>query len=178
MLPLLEFARDGQDHGTKDALDALARQFSLSDQERAELLPSGVQPIFSNRVGWARTFLKQAGLLDAPRRGVFRITESGRQLLSERPTTIDMKLLERYESYRAFRLRGKGSSTQTAGVDETAKETPEDAMAAAYQRLRSELENELLDQIKSATPAFSRNSSLICCLRWDTVGRGATRGVR
>lgn len=154
MLPLLKLASDEQEHLPREAADVLAKQFALSDTERAELLPSGMQPVFNNRIGWARTFLKQAGLLDSPRRGVFKITNDGKKLLAEKPTRIDMKLLERYESYRAFRLRGKRSNASATLVEELPSETPEDAMAAAYQRLRAELESELLEQVMAASPAF------------------------
>jgi restriction system protein len=155
MLPLLALASDGEEHLPREAADALAKHFALSDTERAELLPSGMQPVFNNRIGWARTFLKQAGLLDSPRRGVFKITDVGKKLLAEKPTRIDMKLLERYESYRAFRLRGKrANASATVAVEELPSETPEDAMAAAYQRLRAELESELLEQVMAASPAF------------------------
>lgn len=154
MLPLLALASDGQEHLPREAADVLAKHFALSDAERAELLPSGMQPVFNNRIGWARTFLKQAGLLDSPRRGVFKITNDGKKLLAEKPIRIDMKLLERYESYRAFRLRGKRANATATLVEELPSETPEDAMAAAYQRLRAELESELLEQVMAASPAF------------------------
>lgn len=154
MLPLLALASDGEEHLPREAADVLAKHFALSDTERAELLPSGMQPVFNNRIGWARTFLKQAGLLDSPRRGVFKITHDGKKLLAEKPTRIDMKLLERYESYRAFRLRGKRANASSTVVEELPSETPEDAMAAAYQRLRAELESELLEQVMAASPAF------------------------
>ena len=154
MLPLLALASDGQEHLPREAADVLAKHFALSDGERAELLPSGMQPVFNNRIGWARTFLKQAGLLDSPRRGVFKITNDGKKLLAEKPIRIDMKLLERYESYRAFRLRGKRANATATLVEELPSETPEDAMAAAYQRLRAELESELLEQVMAASPAF------------------------
>lgn len=154
MLPLLALASDGQEHLPREAADVLAKHFALSGAERAELLPSGMQPVFNNRIGWARTFLKQAGLLDSPRRGVFKITNDGKKLLAEKPIRIDMKLLERYESYRAFRLRGKRANATATLVEELPSETPEDAMAAAYQRLRAELESELLEQVMAASPAF------------------------
>ena len=75
MLPLLKFSQDQQEHSIREAIESLADEFNLSEEERGELLPSGTQPIFDNRVGWARTYMKKAGLLDATRRGHFRITE-------------------------------------------------------------------------------------------------------
>lgn len=156
MFPLLRLASDGREYVFRDAVDVLADEFQLSDGERAELLPSGTAPVFTSRVGWARTYLKQAGLLDAPKRGLFRITSAGQSLLAKNPPKIDNNLLSQYESFRAFRARGKENeeSLKASASDTAAEQTPEDAMAAAYQRVRKNLEAELLDQIKSSSPAF------------------------
>ena len=77
MLPLLKFASDGKEHPIKEATQQLADEFGLTLEERKEMLPSGRQPIFRNRVGWAKTYLKQAGVLAPVRRGTFRITDRG-----------------------------------------------------------------------------------------------------
>lgn len=156
MLPLLRLAADGSEHQFREAVERLADEFKLTDSERSELLPSGTAHVFANRVGWARTYLKQAGLLSSPKRGLLRITAEGMALLANRPTRVDNNLLNQYEPFRAFRTRGKAeeeASTQPVLVA-PAEQTPEDAMALAYQRVRKELEAELLEQIKSASPAF------------------------
>ena len=85
MLPLLGFAADGREHPLREARENLASLLGLSAYERAQLLPSGRQPVFDNRVAWAKTYLQQAGLLSSPRRGYFQITERGRGILAERP---------------------------------------------------------------------------------------------
>jgi restriction system protein len=103
MLPLLKVAQDNEIHHIHEAVKELADYFGLSDEERTKLLPSGQQPVFYNRVGWARTYLKKAGLLEDPKRGYFRITERGLQVLRENPTKVDMKLLERFQEYVEFR---------------------------------------------------------------------------
>ena len=156
MLPLLRLAGDGNEHLFRDAVDTLANEFNLSDPERTELLPSGTAPVFSSRVGWARTYLKQAGLLLAPKRGVFQITQVGKSLLEKCPPKIDNTLLNQYESFRAFRARGREreDGPLVTPAELATEQTPEDAMAAAYQRVRKNLEAELLDQIKASTPAF------------------------
>jgi len=82
MLPLLSLAADGKEHRFRDAIEELALHFDLTEDERKELLPSGTQATFNNRVGWARTYMKKAGLLESPRRGYFKITEKGMQALS------------------------------------------------------------------------------------------------
>lgn len=166
MLPLLELSSDGGEHRFRDAVERLAVHFQLSDAERAEMLPSGTAPLFDNRVGWARTYLKQAGLLESPKRGFFKITKRGRETLANRPPHIDTALLDRFEEFRAFRSRrkegGEASSATLGGpvvasqtdTELPPQQTPEDMLAAAYRRLRGELEIELLDQVKSASPAF------------------------
>jgi len=157
MLPLLQLAGDGHDHRFRDAIEALASHFSLNDAERSELLPSGTAAVFDNRVGWARTYLKQAGLLEAPKRGIFRITAPGRALLAEQPSEINVEVLLRYQPFQAFRSRrrDKGEDgTAPAELPIADSETPEDTLAIAYQKLRRNLESDLLEQVKSASPAF------------------------
>jgi restriction system protein len=156
MLPLLQIAADGSEHLFREAIEKLSEEFALTDAERSELLPSGTAHVFANRVGWARTYLKQAGLLSAPKRGVFRITPEGNALLAKNPRRIDNNLLSQYESFRAFRTRGKSEDEQATQplLAAPSAQTPEDAMALAYQRVRKELEAELLEQVKSSSPAF------------------------
>ena len=157
MLPLLRLARDGAERPFREAVERLSDEFSLSDDERAELLPSGTVHVFGSRVGWARSYLKQAGLLAAPKRGVFRITAEGIALHATAPARIDNNLLNQYESFRAFRARGRDSEDATSAVpavEAASEQTPEDAMATAYQRVRKNLETELLEQVKGASPAF------------------------
>ncbi len=157
MLPLLKLAGDGQEHAMRSAIDLLGRQFNLSDDDLTQLLPSGASSVFASRVGWARTYLKQSGLLVSPRRGVFKITSDGLSLLLEQPAEISLKTLERYPSFQAFKARSRESQTGTqqfaATVDQQ-RVTPEDALAVAYQTLRDNLESELLEQVKISTPAF------------------------
>lgn len=162
MLPLLLLAGDGVEHRYRDAVDALAVEFSLTNEERSELLPSGTAFLFDNRVGWARTYLKQAGLLASAKRGYFHITDLGRELLASNPIRIDSSTLESYEAFRAFKSRRRESTEQNdigqpisaEAAPSASAETPEDRLAAAYRNLREELEFDLLEQIKSAPPQF------------------------
>lgn len=172
MLPLLRLAGDGIEHKFRDVVEALAEHFNATPEERSEMLPSGTAPLFDNRIGWARTYLKQAGLLIAPKRGVFRISEHGQRLLASNPSRIDVELLDQFEEFRAFKARRKESqaspSTFLAGestlqpritdaqesVQDNPAQTPEDTLATAYRRLRNDLEIDLLEQIKASTPAF------------------------
>ena len=166
MLPLLTLAADGNEHRFRDAVEQLAGRFELSDDERATMLPSGTAPMFDNRVGWAKTYLKQAGLIDATRRGYFRITPRGTELLGTQPVQVDNAMLvERYPEFRAFRSRrseGNGTlqpdlpmtSPLQTPTPATLEATPEELFSQAYQRLRSNLEAEVLEQVKATTPAF------------------------
>lgn len=156
MLPLLKYTSDGIEHPFREAIEHLAVELTLTDRERIEMLPSGASTVFGSRVSWAKTYMKKAGLLESPKRGSVRITAVGRALLTEHPTRIDNKLLDRYESFRAFRTRSRDtdSPAPVVDIDQTSDKTPEDAMAEAYARVRKNLEAELLEQIKASSPAF------------------------
>lgn len=167
MLPFLRLAGDAQEHRFRDAIEQLASEFGLTDEERSTMLPSGTAALFDNRVGWARTYLKQAGLIESRKRGVFRITPRGAELLSKKPARIDNSTLEQYPEYLAFKLRKNdekstgeisrlesGIKQPPLPVDLPSDSTPEELFSQAYQRLRSNLEVELLEQVKSASPAF------------------------
>jgi len=159
MLPVLKLAADGEEHKFSHAVDALADQFALSQEERSELLPSGSQAVFNNRVGWARSYLKQAGLLASPKRGFFVITPKGQQLLAQNPPEINVSLLEQYPEFVEFRNRKKeksetdGESTDVK-AEQATNETPEDALASAYKKLRAALEAEILSAVKDSSPSF------------------------
>ena len=157
MLPVLQLASDQLEHKFREVVEALAEKFSLSDDERAELLPSGSQTVFHNRVGWARSYLKQAGLLESPRRGYFRITDQGLILLAENPERINVSLLERYPEFLEFRNRKKDTSSNNEGTvisEISSGETPEDALASAYRTILKDLEDEILSFVKDSTPSF------------------------
>ena len=96
MLPLLRFAKDNREHSFKEAIPWLANEFGLTEDERRELLPSGKQSKFSNRVYWTKTHLLKAGLLNSPKRGTFKITPEGLNVLAVNPTSINSKFLEQY----------------------------------------------------------------------------------
>ena len=154
MLPLLRFAGDGAEHSLREAIESLADEFKLSDEERRELLPSGQQEVFDNRVGWARTYMKKAGLLRTTRRGFFEITERGSEALRKKPEKIDGKFLEQFQEFREFKsLRHQPipSDEQEEGEQ---KRTPEEVLERAYQNLRTDLAADLITQIKQSPPAL------------------------
>lgn len=156
MLPLLQFAADGNDHTTREAVEVLATEFQLTPAERNELLASGQQAIFNNRVGWANSYLKKAGLLESPRRGVLRITGRGKQILGDNPARIDVKYLERFPEFIEFRdaSRNNRETTTTESVAIATEQTPEEALELAHQSLRLSLGQDILSRILSCSPTF------------------------
>jgi len=156
MLPLLRFAADGNDHTTREAVEVLATEFQLTPAERNELLASGQQAIFNNRVGWANSYLKKAGLLESPRRGALRITARGKQILGDNPARIDVKYLERFPEFIEFRDASRNSreTTTTESVAIATEQTPEEALELAHQSLRLSLAQDILSRILSCSPTF------------------------
>jgi restriction system protein len=154
MLPFLSHLGDGVEHPLRDTEESLARHFELTPAERAELLPSGQQGVFKNRIGWARTFLKKAGLIAAPKRAVFKITERGLKVLATNPPRIDAKFLEQWPEFIEFRDISRGKTEQVAPTDLPLTTTPEESIELAYQGLREQLAQELLARILSCTPSF------------------------
>jgi restriction system protein len=156
MLPLLRFAADGSDHTTREAVEVLATEFQLTPAERNELLASGQQAIFNNRVGWANSYLKKAGLLESPRRGALRITARGKQILGDSPSRIDVKYLERFPEFIEFRDASRNNrettTTETAAI--ALEQTPEEALELAHQRLRLSLAQDILNRILSCSSTF------------------------
>jgi restriction system protein len=156
MLPLLRFYADGDAHPLGDAAKALAREFKLTEEELRQLLPSGMQATFNNRVGWARTYMSKAGLLATVKRGLFTITETGRKVLAEKPDRVDVRLLRRFPSFLEFQSAKHGdrvSNNQIAALGE-AKESPAELIESAHAQLKSALAAELLVAIKSSSPGF------------------------
>lgn len=154
MLPFVELTADGVEHQLQQTISDLADQFHLTEDERAQLLPSGFQATFTNRVAWASTHLRKAGLLERTGRGRFRITARGRALLAERPPSITIAKLATYPEYRQFQVgrgRGKPPSVDPPGGDDR---TPEEAIEALAETLKNALAQELLDRVKAAPPSF------------------------
>lgn len=128
----------------------MATEFSLTDQERTQMLPSGQQRVFDNRVGWARAHMKMALLLENSQRGVFHITERGKDVLSQKPDAINQHLLKQFPEYQAATVRTKSAEP----IADDSLQTPEEEIEVAYEALRQTLSGELLTQLKASSPAF------------------------
>lgn len=159
MLPLLQFAaRKETEISTSEAVEALAKELGLTEDDLREVLPSGVQPTFVNRVGWAATYMKKAGLLETTRRGFYQITDRGRDLLEKQPKTINVELLRQYPEFREFEgpkdTRSSNKASKQKALSETSAATPLEQLEAAYENLRDKLADELLAKLKKVSPAF------------------------
>jgi restriction system protein len=172
MLPLLAFAGDQKEHSLRQTIEALAEQFRLSHQERTELLPSGRQATFHNRVGWARTYLTKAGLLEATRRGHFRITSRGLEVLGQNPAAINIASLRQFPEFLAFQRTAREEAVEPSGEPPSTTQTPEEQMDAAYQEIREALARDLLQAIKGQSPAFFERIVLDLLVK---MGYGGTR---
>ncbi len=154
MLPLLKFSSDKKEHSLREAVDRIADEFKLTEEELKELLPSGQQAIFVNRIGWARSYIKQAGLLEPTQRGYFRITQRGLEVLAKNPAKINIKFLEQFKEFRDFKTRKRDKTPKKTTPPPGKEMTPAEALETAYENLSSELANELLQQVKSSSPSF------------------------
>jgi len=171
MLPILKFYADGQEHSFREAVEAVAKDFQLTNQERKEMLPSGNQEIFDNRIGWARTYMKKAGLIEAPRRGVNRITPRGLQVLKKKPDRIDVNYLAQFEEFKDFRALRHAKQEDESEV-ETNSRTPEESLESAYQKIRNDLAADLLQRMKTCSPTFFERLVVEVIVR---MGYGGTR---
>jgi restriction system protein len=152
MLPLLEVLADGKDYPLRAVTTALADRFGLTDEERKEQLPSGQQSVIANRVAWAKTYLKKAGLVVQPNRGVVRLSDEGRAVLAKKPAKIDNEFLRHYQSFTDFLDR---TSAEPDGGDIDADTaTPEEALEDSYLKLRAALADDLLERLKASSPSF------------------------
>lgn len=153
-LPLLKFASDGKEHSIQEARKFLANQMELTTDELKELLPSGTQTKFDNRVAWAKSYFVQAKVLEAPRRGYFRITPTGLDLLKQGHTKIDIKVLNQYPQFVEFHTAKapKGQSTEASPDNST--ETPEETLEKAHQSIRSDLAGQIVEKVLTNSPQF------------------------
>ena len=156
MLPLLQFAGDGKEHTIGEARDHLAKALQISEQDIRELLPSGTQSRFDNRVTWGRTYLTKAGLLDRTGRGRFRITDRGRRVLASPPPRIDKKFLRQFSEFVEFTTTVAQPDDDETDIESEkgAERTPQELLEASYQSLRKALAAELLSLVSKCSPSF------------------------
>lgn len=156
MLPLLKLVAKHGCLNRSNAAELLADEFKLTEAERREVIPSGNHTIIRSRAGWARTYLKKAGLLASPRRGIVEITARGRKVLAENPYIINIPYLRQFPEFLNFLNLSSQMNEQSVDRDIT-KKTPEEIFEQAYSQLKSQVLAEMLEKIKSCTPHFFEN---------------------
>jgi restriction system protein len=173
MLPLLRHLADTQEKSSQETFDALAEVFGLSEQEKSELLPSGNQPIFMNRIAWAKTYLKKTGFIESPKRGYYRITERGLDELKKNPKIINNQYLSQFSEFTDFvksRVIKHNSADTYIEVDN--EKTPDENIDCNYQKIRNALANDVLDRIKQCSPYFFEKLVVDLLLK---IGYGGSR---
>jgi restriction system protein len=152
-LPLLKACADGKEHTKQELLPLLAKQFGLTEAELSIKIASGGARLFDNRVGWATSYLKQRGLIENLRRGVYRITARGLQVLNENPQPLNVKYLKRFPQVVVFNAGEPKDENKLIESTSVNSETPDELIAGGYKQLREALAIELLDRIKSVSPS-------------------------
>lgn len=162
-----------------DVADRLANQLGLTSEERTALLPSGKQTVFSNRVHWAKTYLSKAGLIQSTRRGHFKITPRGEQVIASRPTRIDNDFLGQFDEFKQFHKKSPLEvADQNSVVPDFANrtETPDEIMRVAHRQIESSLAEDLLDRIQAASPDFFERLIVNLLLSMGFGGTAADAG--
>jgi len=178
MLPLMKYcAENPQQHRMDDIIDAIIKHFNLTEEERKQLLPSGTQEIIYNRVGWARSHLKIAGLLEDPKRGYVKITQLGIETMAKNPQDINVKFLNQFEKYRDYRTNRKKDITIKddeieKGVEEA---SPLEMIETGIEILNNDLAERLLEKIYSNSSAFFEKL-VLDLLQSMGYGRGSVTG--
>ena len=187
MLPLLRLAADGREHRISDVIEPLGKQLGLTQAEFDAMLPSGRQPVFNNRVHWAKTYLAQAKLLEITRRAHFRITDRGREVLHENPARVDVRLLERFPEFNEFKKRARDSQSSGFASSTTSEvttkpeiaerlATPDELLRATITDIEAALSSELLDRILAAPPVFFEELIVTLLLRMGYGGQREEAG--
>jgi restriction system protein len=156
MLPVYFWSSKGEVR-IGPVVDELAAQLKLSAEDRSELLPSGKQTVFSNRVHWAKSYLSKAQLVEITRRGYFQITERGQKVVRSSPQKFDNKFLMQFEEFRHFRERSSAASEsegETSAAIEEQRQTPDETMRLAYRQIETALIHDLVNRIRKAPPEF------------------------
>jgi restriction system protein len=157
MRPVLRHAASGEVR-IGDLIETLSDELGLSDEDREELLPSGKQTVIANRIHWAKTYLKQAGLVRPTRRAHFVITDRGREALESPGLEINTSYLKRFAEFQDFQTRASERGDKTVEdvleLDSTSSETPDETLRKAHKRIVDSLASELLDRVRESSPAF------------------------
>lgn len=175
-LPMLRLASSGEVWSLVDAREEMANHFQLTEEELEELLPSGRQARFANRVAWAKVYLERGGLLSSPKRAHFQITDRGREVLQDPPDEVSIKFLSQYPEFQEFRSRSIKSTEGESNDKNT--DTPEETLESAYLTIRKNLASEVLERVKSCTPRFFEHLVVDLLLKMGYGRAGGGSGER
>lgn len=182
MRPFLEIAHaaNGNEVKLRDVINELADKFNLTEDEREETLPSGKQRVIDNRVGWARTYLSKAGLLEVTRRAHFIITERGIKALQDKSVVIDNKYLKQFDEFIAFKDQKNVITNNDAECNEDIDDiTPDEALRLAYKKINDSLALDILERTRKVTPAFFEELliELLVAMGYGGTGEGAAHAL-
>jgi len=182
MRPFLEIAEaaNGNEVKLRDVINQLANKFELTEREREETLPSGKQSILDNRVGWARTYLTKAGLLEVTRRAHFIITERGSTALKDKQAVIDNKYLKQFDEFIAFKdQKNVTTKNDVEDNDDVDDITPDEALRLAYKKINDSLALDILERTRKVTPAFFEDLliELLVAMGYGGTGEGAAHAL-
>ena len=153
MKPLLESLEDGKEHRIQAVYSDLAQYFRLSEADKAEYLPSGKQLLYHNRIGWAKTYLVKAGLVESKKRAVIQITDLGKATLQENTPEINQQYLMRFPKFNEFMESKETPDRQsTEQSTHTTDRTPIEDLEEAYKLIQNRLQDELLQEVVQLTP--------------------------
>ena len=154
MLPIMKIAQDGEEHTARELRQRIGDDLGLTDAERKELLPSGTQPVLTNRIAWARAHLTMAGLLEKTGRGAFRITQRGKEAMASNPSTINMRFLFQFPDYAEARNKAKTDTAVEPGSHASTTEvaSPQERIELAFRELNNSLTTELRSKLASIDP--------------------------
>ena len=176
MLPTLTALSGSSDTSVAEVRQRVAAAEGLTPEEVQELLPSGRQPVFTNRVSWAIIHMERSDLVEKVQRGIYRLAAAGEQLLAQSPTRIDVQLLRQYPAYVAWRKAPSQKHDSAPTRSDDAVETPEEALDHAAAQLRQSLEADLLDRVRAAPSAFLERVVVDLLIAMGYGGGDAARG--
>lgn len=154
MLPVLVYINDGNEHGRNEIIDNVSKNLKLSEEIKSEVINSGTT-VYVNRIGWALTYLKQSGLLNSPKRGIFTLTDEGKKFLMSNPKSMTEKDLEKFSGYLDFKKRTRNNEKKTSSnrtSDQFETMTPDEALNSAADEIKASVCSELLEKARNMSP--------------------------
>lgn len=153
MRPVLETALNGERY-VRDVIVELGDKLKLTPEELNSMVASGKKTVLANRVHWAKSYLKQAGLVEYTKRGHFKLTDRGRSALAS-DSKIDNGYLKQFPEFREFQSRtGNSDDTVKEEVASDDAATPDEVIRAEHKKINAALAEELLDKVRAASPKF------------------------